>query len=145
VNYRLLMRCAGVCIIGMLVAAIGCSKGPPVGTVQGTVTLDGKPLEEGSIQLTAVDGRAPTAGGQIVNGKFETNAAITKYRVQIESNVMRGRDGKKPDPNKKIDKYADNQEFTVVSLVPEKYNTKSTLELDVKAGLNEPRFDLTTK
>jgi hypothetical protein len=140
-----LVRYAGFCMLGVLFVIPGCSKGPPVGIVHGTVTLDGNPLEEGSVQLTAVDGHAPTAGAQIVNGKFETNATIAKFRVQIESNVLRTRDGKKVDPNRKIDKFAGNSGETVVSLVPAKYNTNSTLELDVKAGLNEPQFDLKSK
>jgi hypothetical protein len=141
----LLVKIAGAGIMGVLIAMAGCSKGPPMGVVNGTVTLDGQLLEEGSIQLTAVDGSAPTAGAQIVCGKFETRAAITKYRVQIESNVLRGPGGKKPDPNKKVDKFSDNPGFSVVSLVPAKYNTHTTLELEVKPGLNEPIYKLISK
>lgn len=39
------MRLASVSALA-LIAMIGC--GPPNGTVQGEVTVDGKPLEEGS-------------------------------------------------------------------------------------------------
>ena len=139
------VRFIGIFAISLLFLAPGCSQGPAVGTVHGTVTLDGKPLEEGSVRLAAIDGHVPTAGGQIVNGKFKTRAAIAKYRVEIESNVLRTRNGKSIDPNKKVDKFADNSGETVVSLVPAKYNTNSTLELDVKSGLNEPKFDLKSK
>jgi len=146
VNYRpSLLLCIGACLCAICVAAAGCSKGPPVGTVHGTVTLDGSPLEEGAIQLTALDGQAPTAGAQIVNGKFKTKAAITKYRVKIVSNVAIGPDGKRIDPNKKVDKFSTRDEVTMKSLVPDMYNKNSTLELDVQPGLNEPVYDLKTK
>jgi hypothetical protein len=109
--------------------------------VHGTVTLDGRPLEGGSVQLIPINGQAPTAGAQIVNGKFETRAAITKYRVKIESNAITSPDGKKIDKTKKIDKFSDGADL-VKKLVPDKYNTQSTLEVEVKGGVNEPVFDL---
>jgi hypothetical protein len=145
-NHRALLAfCAGGCIMCVLSALSSCSNGPAQGVIRGTVTLDGVPLEEGLIQLTAIDGRAPTAGAQVVNGKFETRAAITKYRVQIESNVMRGPNGEKPDPTKKVDKYAARQDWAPVALVPDKYNKFSKLELDVQPGVQEPVFDLKSK
>jgi hypothetical protein len=145
-NYRALLAfCAGSCIISVLAVSLGCSQGPAEGIVRGTVTLDGQPLEQGDIRLTAIDGRAPTAGAQIVNGKFETRAAISKFRVQIESNVLRGPGGRPVDPNKKIDKYAAGPDAAPVSLVPDKYNKFSKLELDVQQGVQEPVFDLKSK
>jgi hypothetical protein len=143
-NELLSVRLAGIFAIGFLLAACGCSQGPAVGTVHGTVTLDGKPLEEGSVRLAAIDGHAPTAGGQVVKGKFETTAAVAKYRVEIESNVLM-RNGQKVDRTKKVDKFADTPGEMVVKLVPDKYNKNSTLELDVKAGMNEPVYDLQSK
>jgi hypothetical protein len=143
IQESVLLRFGAACSCALILASLGCSKGPPV--VHGTVTLDGKPIEDGTIQFSALDGQAPTAGGQIVDGKFETRAAITKYRVKIESNVVLGPDGKVVDTSKKIDKYSNRANFTVKKLVPDKYNTQSELELDVKAGLNEPVFDLKSK
>jgi hypothetical protein len=144
VDQRLsLSMCRRMCLCMLLIASLGCSKKPPI--VRGMVTLDGQPLEEGAVQLSPLDGQAPTAGAQIVNGKFETRAALSKYRVQIESNVILGPDGKKIDKNKKVDKYSSRDEAVVKKLVPDKYNSQSKLELDVKAGLNEPVFDLQSK
>ncbi len=135
--------CRRMCLCTLLIASFGCSEKPPV--VRGTVTLDGQPLEEGAVQLSPLDGQAPTAGAQIVNGKFETRAAISKYRVKIESNVILGPDVKKFDKNKKVDKYSNRNEVVVKKLVPDKYNAQSNLELEVNAGLNEPVFDLQSK
>jgi hypothetical protein len=137
--------CAGGCIMGVLAMVAGCSGGANEGIIRGTVTLDGKPLEKGDVRLTAIDGRAPTAGAQIENGKFETRALVAKYRVQIESNVLRGPGGQPQDANQKVDKYAAAQDAAPVSLVPDKYNKFSKLELDVQPGVQEKTFDLQSK
>jgi hypothetical protein len=129
--------------MSVLAVLSGCSNGPAEGIIRGTVKLDGRPLEQGDIRLTAIDGRAPTAGAQIVNGRFETRAKVAKFRVQIESNVLPG--GQKADPNKKVDKYAAAQDAAPISLVPDKYNKFSKLELDVQPGVQEPEFDLKSK
>ena len=83
----------------------------------------------------------PIADGrrQIADGKFETRAAITKYRVSITSVVFTPMNGKK------IDKFADSPQFKESVLVPPKYNSQSKLELDVTSGVNEPHFDLKSK
>jgi hypothetical protein len=129
----------GACLCTVVVAVLGCSKGPPVGIVRGTVTLDGQPLKEGAITFTPLDGQSSTAGARIADGKFETRASITKHRISITSVVVTIPGGKK------IDKFSDRNQFVETVLVPEKYNTKSTLEWDVKSGLNEPHFDLKSK
>jgi hypothetical protein len=145
VDHRSRFSIFGGISVYALVAVIGCSDGGPAGVVRGTVTLDGQPLQEGTIQLAAVDGQAPTAGAQVIDGKFETRAAPAKYRVKIESNIVLGKDGKKIETGQKLDKYAPQSQFTISQLVPDKYNTNSELELDVQSGVNEPRFDLTSK
>src|SRR5262245_50486369 len=139
------MECKRIYLCALVVLMLGCSRGRQVGDVHGTVTLDGNPVEDGAVQLSPIDGQAPTAGAQIVHGKFETRAAIAKYRVKIESNVALGPDGKKLETGKRIDKYASTPQFTVKQLIPDKYNTNSELELDVKSGLNEPHYDLRSK
>ncbi|MCC7475685.1 MAG: hypothetical protein IT425_09830 [Pirellulales bacterium] len=133
------------CAFFVLVAALGCSPAASTGMIRGTVTLNGTPLEEGAIQFTSLDGSVPTAGARIENGKFETDAALSKYRVQIESNIMRGPHGENPDLSKKVDKFAERESFKLIKLVPDKYNTHSKLELEVKSDINEPRFELTSE
>lgn len=47
-----------LCTIGVLVVGLGlsgCSSQPPMGTVTGTVTLDGKPVSNASVQLWPKD------------------------------------------------------------------------------------------
>ena len=112
--------------------AIGCSKGPPVGDVRGEVTLDGKPVAEGSIRFSPLDGQSSTAGAIIVDGKFQSLVPVANHRVQISAAQL--------PPGGMISR--DNAPVMIKELIPEEYNAKSTLTLDVKEGRNEPEFHL---
>lgn len=112
---------------------VGCSKGPAMGDIYGTVTLDGKPLETGTINFFPVNGDTQTTGGVIKNGKFEVRVPVSKQIVKIASTIVTSPPGT-PD-----------ELLTFKKLVPDKYNLKSELRLDVKAGRNEPVYDLKSK
>jgi hypothetical protein len=67
----------GICSLGSqrfwlfsiaIVALAGCGSNQI--PIAGMVTLEGKPLTEGSISLEPVDGLGPTTGGKIVEGKY---------------------------------------------------------------------------
>lgn len=121
----------------VLVVTVGCNNGSKKGEVRGTVTLDGKPLEDGTIRLTPIKGQAGTAGGTIKNGQFTTTAAAAKYRVEISSTKIDGGD-------EAAGRHG-GSDYTAIQLIPEKYNANSTLTLDVVSGLNEPKFELESK
>lgn len=104
-----------------------------MGEIHGTVTLDGKPLETGSINFYPVDGNTQTTGGVIKNGKFEVRVPVSNQIVKIASTIVTSPPGT-PD-----------ELLTFKKLVPDKYNLKSELRLDVKAGLNEPVYELKSK
>jgi hypothetical protein len=114
---------------------IGCNHAPTTGQVKGSVTLDGKPLEDGTVRFAPLEGRANTSGGLIKSGEFTANVPIGKFRVEISSTKIVGGPA---------DRHSDSVE-TVVQLIPEKYNTRSELTLDVKSGSNEPHFDLKSR
>jgi hypothetical protein len=120
-------------VLGTIVAG-GCSGGPPMGDVQGTVTVNGQPLSEGGVRFTPLDGSTPTTGGTIQNGKFRVTVPVAKQRVQISANTV---DREKTPPN------ATNDQIVMKRLVPERYNSQSKLEIDVVEGLNEPVYELT--
>jgi hypothetical protein len=63
----------------MVAAAVGCS--PPRTFVNGTVTLDGEPVERASVEFFPRDGKGRTAGGF-------TDAA-GRYRVEVSPFPMR--------------------------------------------------------
>jgi hypothetical protein len=124
------------CIAIAILLATGCRHTSTVGEVKGTVTLDGQPLENGTIRLAPAEGRTSSSGGIIKNGQFTAEAAVGKYRVEISATKLAG--------GGPVDRHSSAVE-TVIQLIPEKYNTKSELTLDVKAGVNEPVFDLKSK
>jgi uncharacterized protein (TIGR03067 family) len=87
--------------------------------VEGTVTLDGKPIALGAISFFPPDGAAPVAATPIKDGKFALKVPVGKMKVAI--NVSRPVDNKK-------DKFEE--------LLPAKYNTNSVLVFEVTAGKN---------
>lgn len=126
---------AGICCLGLIPLLVGCGdNGRP--TVQGVVTLDGKPVENGSIAFKAVDGKSPTVGAFISGGRFRQQVPAGSMRVEITSS---GRVGKK-----KV-RSLDGSPIEIDVLeeqIPEHYNRKSTLVLDVKPGVNQIQYDL---
>ncbi len=108
--------------------------------VKGTVTLDGKPLESGSVSFIATtEGQRP-AGGAITAGKFDVpegqgpNAG--KYRVEIRAPKPTGKKIKDSDTGEMID--------VMEELLPPRYHTKSILTATV-GEKNEFEFTLVTK
>ena len=105
-----------------------------MGDVNGSVTVNGQPLEEGSIRFIPVDGNKPASGGIIRNGSFTVQVPVAMQRVEIAANVV---DEEKTPPNATAD------QIVMKRIVPERYSVQSELTLDVKPGLNEPEYKLT--
>jgi hypothetical protein len=101
--------------------------------VAGTVTLDGAPLPEGMIQFSPTqESNATTAAGEIRDGRFAIAKAQGpvpgKYKVTISSHPpVKIQEGEQPGVAPKLKP----------ETVPDRYNTKSTLETDVPAGGSE--------
>jgi hypothetical protein len=123
-----------IIVAALAILIAGCSHGPPMGDVQGTVTVNGKPLEEGTIRFLPVNGDTQATGGSIRNGTFRIQVPVVKQRVEIESNII---DPEKTPPNATAD------QIVMKALVPDRYNFQSELTLDVVPGVNEPTFKLT--
>lgn len=102
----------------------------------GTVTLDGKPVEHGTIALRPVDGNSPSAGAFITGGAFSQQVPLGSMRVEITSPRVAG--------TKKIAMPGGSfAEVDVVEeAIPDAYNAKSTLVLDVKPGVNRVAYEL---
>jgi hypothetical protein len=122
------------CVVISALCAGGCSGGPPMGDVRGTVTVNGQPLSEGAVRFIPVNGDTPTTGGTIRDGKFRVQVPVAKHRVQIVANVV---DREKTPSN------ATDDQIVMKKLVPSRYNSQSTLTIDVVQGLNEPEYKLT--
>jgi hypothetical protein len=116
----------------------GCSQGPATGTVNGEVTLDGKPLPTGHLQFVPLDGQGQTGGTLIADGKFSAQVPVAKMKVEIHANKVIGK-------RKAYDTPESPWEEEVAELLPPKYNFKSDLTLDVKRGKQEVKYDLKSK
>lgn len=124
----------------------GCDQGGGVTrcAVEGKVTLDGAPVEEGSIAFIPTGGtEGPTAGGQIQNGQYSVPSAkgpvVGRYRVEIRAPRKTGKMIQNPmaEPGTMVEEIAEG--------APAKYNSESTLEEEIKAGKNVIDFELTSQ
>jgi hypothetical protein len=130
--------------LALLTAMIGCGEsGPERAEVRGTVTLDGTPVESGSISFIPIEGtEGPSTGGAITNGAYHLTRSdgpvIGKHRVQILASRPTGRQIEAgegaDDPNAMIDE--------IEMYIPPEYNTKSKLTADIESGTNQVDFAL---
>ena len=111
----------------------GCSKGRPMGDVQGRVSMNGEPIAKAAVRFIPIDGDTPTTGGSVQDGRFRVEVPVSKQRVEFSANVI---DREKTPPN------ANGDQVVMKALIPPRYNKQSTLTLDVVSGLNEPEFKL---
>ena len=110
-------------------AAWGCGGGaekPPLGSVTGTVTLNGEPLVGVIVLFKPDSGRVATA---VTDGKGSYDLEYT-YGVK----------GTKVGPSTVSFEWPLG--FAGAKPLPEKYTTKSELKQDVKSGRNTFNFDL---
>lgn len=55
-------------VVWMVFSLAGC--GQSTGSVEGEVTYDGQPVENGTITFLPADGKGPQVGGKILNGRY---------------------------------------------------------------------------
>lgn len=100
--------------------------------VEGTVTLDGNPLEHGSVRFVPVDGKGVTGGATIDKGRFHTRLPLATYQVEMSA-VKSGGTPK----NKYID-----EGIVDIELIPAKYRLGTELTLEVTQDTKDANFDL---
>jgi len=131
-----------VLVLAVLSACAGCARNP---RIEGNVTLDGAPVDGGTIiffQGTGPGsdkGNAPIVGGKyVIEGERARNLTPGTYRVEI----FWQRRIAKQDPNSpNVDTNP-----AVEQPIPKKYNgPESTLTREVQSGTNKFDFDLTSK
>ena len=109
-------------------------------TVTGTVRLNNEPLTAGSIAWIPIEGTPGPGGGGGINsdGKYVIKRGLRpgKYRVEIRSTNTLDRKVQNPTiPADLVDEE--------VSVIPERYNTASTLFKNVEPGSHVVDFELT--
>jgi hypothetical protein len=119
-------------------AAGGCGESRR-GAVQGKVTVNGVPLEEGTIAFVGLGGSAgPSAGAKVVKGAYtipaEKGPFAGEYQVQIRAYRATGQKvwdgmGDDRDPAGKRQMVGKMESY-----VPARYNDASELRATIKAG-----------
>ena len=123
--------------VGLLLLT-GCSESTTHGVVNGTVTLDGKSLEEGTVRFVPTEGESQTASAMIADGKFVTEVPVGKVRVEYSAPKLMGK--------RKMYQTEDSPSVDIVGeLLPERYNVRSELVLTVEPGQNAHEIDLQSK
>ncbi len=128
-------------LASLLVVLVGCG---PTTELHGTILLDDKPLEDGSISFEPVDGAGPSSGASIKEGRYEiakgTPISPGKKRVHIKGTTKTGKQipaGPPHPPSSKIDE---------VQYYPSPGEKAEVLEAEVAANQdNELNFNIETK
>jgi hypothetical protein len=134
-------RTAVVLLLMALVA--GCGQDSKLGSVHGTVRLDGNPLKSGSVQFTPAAGRAATGtiqtDGTYTLGTYGSSdgALIGTHKVAIIAYDVSG-------PQRPAYEMINQKSKP---LVPQRYMSVGTsgLTFDVKPGENQADFDLNSR
>jgi hypothetical protein len=129
-------------LIALCLSTLGCSGDRA--KVSGTVTLNGRPIEEGAITFIPVEGtQGPGSGAAIRDGQYHIPAdkgvTVGKNRVELRAFINTGR--KVKDPTAAPGALTDER----VPAFPPEYNDRSTLVRDVRRGSNTLDFDIRTE
>lgn len=126
-------RAITLCVVlPTAVVLCGCGGNPNLFHASGTVSLDGKPLDNAFVTFIPMEGGTTSYGKTDGNGRYEmqftdteTGAWKGQNRVEIRTGDVGA--GGAPGPRERV---------------PTAYNSASTLTADVKSGNNEFNFEL---
>lgn len=126
-------------MIVLTVAMVGgCGGGAPPGpklySITGTASFAGEPLKDADLRARTSDGKH-AAGAKVTDGKFKLSVPAGTSIIEITA--MRDVPGefREENPGEKV---AVKEQF-----IPAKYNTESTLKLEVKPDTKDAKFELT--
>jgi uncharacterized protein (DUF2141 family) len=120
-------------------AAAGCSSGT---SVDGTVNLDGSPVDGGTIIMfqSADNQRKNVVSGPITGGKYSLKSRELvpgTYQVEIVWNKKTGKKIMSSDPPNMIDE--------TKQVIPKSWNVESKQTIQVKSGANTHNFEPKSK
>jgi hypothetical protein len=119
----------------LVVLTVGCgTTGPEVASVSGTITLDGKPLENATVTFQPVSGR-PSFGTTDKDGKYEMGYTLQRSGVMLGKNSVYIRTRMENESGQVVQK-----EF-----LPAKYHDRSELTAEVEKKANVIDFQLSSK
>lgn len=129
----------GSSLLGLvLLLLVGCSEPPTTAEVTGSVSVDGVPVEDGSIGFFPVDGKSPTAGAAIEAGHYTAQVPFGISKVEIRASKVIGEKKLYDTPDSPV-------QSILAEALPPRYNDESELQMDVALGMDEQNFELETK
>lgn len=131
-------RAVGVFLVSTALACVlsGCQRGPEVGTVKGTIALDGRPVEGGIVRFVPADGNSQPADCVITDGAYTVTMPLGEKKVEIF--------WAKSASDAPIDTASQGNE-KIVQMIPAKYNTQTTLTHTIVKGEAQQDFALSSK
>jgi len=124
-------------VLFCLTSFVGCGPNDGLNPVEGMVTLDGQPIEKGTINMGPMVGQSGTAvGGEIINGVYKVRASEGEMVVTIRSQKA------VPIENPTADEQAHGVTERIEEQIPAKYNQASELKFTVVKGKNVQNFEL---
>lgn len=124
-----------ISLISCFALCLGCGGDPNISIVSGTVTVDGEPLETGSILFVPVDGNSPTSGGEIAKGNYSVEVPVGTMKVALSAPKVIGK--------KKIYPTPESPEMPItVEALPPQYNERSELKIEVTPPTKQQDFHL---
>lgn len=135
----------GIALLAFPIFMMGCGgTDANRGEIEGQVTLNGKPLTNGSIQFAPIEGtRGVVTAGPIENGRYrlsnKVGPAVGWNRVEICAARKTGRMIQKAmaSPGVMVEEW--------VPIVGRQFNTDSTLKVNITPGENNADFALESK
>jgi hypothetical protein len=117
-------------------ACAGCGDDEaPKYDVSGEVTLQGQPLQSGTVSFFPADGQGPTAGAVITAGRYTAEVPPGPKKVEIRSPKVVGQRKLFDAPDSPTSDITEEQ-------VPAKYNTQTTLTADIQDDRDDLNFNL---
>ena len=133
----------GITILAAL-TLVGCGGGPEddpdMGTVTGTVKMDGKPLANALISFQPVGGAGrPSNAATNEQGQYTLIYSVRLKGARVGEHTVRITTFRGPGPG-------DDGEFSegTPETVPNRYNSQTELKKTVEPGSNTIDFDLTS-
>jgi hypothetical protein len=105
----------------------GC--GPATGTVSGSVTIDGQPLDKGVISYVPADNQGVPVTANVVGGQYELTALAGKKFVQISAPIVVGQRKEYEGEGAPLVEITDER-------LPSKYNSQTELTFEIQSGRN---------
>ena len=140
--------CCLMLILCVLSPFAGC-RGDRRVAIEGRVTLDGQPVENGTISFLPVEGtQGPSSGAAILGGRYkiprDKGPFVGTYQVEIQASRKTGKKisaeailGMPSGSGAQVDE--------TVEAIPARYNRDSTLRREVQSGRNVLDFELSAK